>query len=192
MKDIRLNKDIQMNMDYPFGRSARPKAPTLPAYRRRLFAADLRQACLNLKAIVRREPPKIVQLGNGLWAMLWGLNMAARAPAIFAASPRLYAWMHVGALQVIPARGWGLAAFVLGLMQLHALSWPTGNHPLRCIRAARLICSFWAGMLTGFLYSGVPNNANVFYFFLTALSIWTLWRLSGNDTSNADNNTPNG
>jgi len=153
-------------------------------YHWQLFLMDLRRAGVNLGTILRSEKPRMGQFANGLWATLWGINMIVKGPAIFAASPRIYAWMHWRMFAHLPAQAWGVAALGLGLLQIYALCWPMRHPVCKCKSAARLMCSWWSGMLMGFVLSGVPGNADVFYAFFTAGSIWVLWRLG-------DRNEPN-
>lgn len=171
-----------MNCYNPFRpenfRSGNSLPRSLMFYRWQLFLMDLHQAFVNMGVILRNERPKMAQFSNGVWAILWGLNMSLKAPAIFAASPRLYAWMHRGLFFHLPAPAWGLAAFALGLLQMYVLCWPVRDPICKRIWAARLMCSYWTGMLTGFFLSGVPGNASIFYALLTAGSVWVLWRLA--------------
>lgn len=172
-------KTNRMNMDYPLPSATRTSTPTLWMYRWHVFQDNFRHAGKNLHAILKFSPPQIVQFGNGLWAILWGISMTLKAPAILAVSPHLYAWMHASFLHGVPPRAWGVAALVLGLRQMYALSWPTGDRIRRCKQATRGLCRWWIGLLVGFLSSGVPSNANVFYVFLAGLSVWTLYRFEG-------------
>lgn len=162
----------------------RPRAapPSLWAYRWTRLKADARQARQNALAILHYSPPQIVQALLGLWAVVWGLWMAACAPATFATSPGIYGWMHGGIFASVPPRAWGFGALLLGLWQLHALVWPHPRRSDACRRAARSLSRFWTGMAVGhvanMIFHHAPSPAAWFYGFLAAWSLYVVWRLA--------------
>ena len=162
----------------PFGRDkAADVAPSVLAYRWRLFVADLRHAQSNMHAILHYEPPQIVQLGLGAWTIIQGLLLALFAPAIFATAPRVYAWMTHGLFFWCPPRIWGLVMLVVGLRQWYALAWPHRSRSRLCLVAAKSLQRLWTGLAFGFLVNGVPCLATALCMAIAGGAHYVVWRL---------------